>query len=201
MLIAVAQQDRCMNHEQLLIQTLKETPWFASAMSAVRQLHAPQAYIGSGAIRNAVWDALHGYETPSYLADIDVPYFDPQDLSEESEHRYARELQALEPAVTWDVKNQAAVHLWFHKVFGHEVAPIESIEHSVTTWPETACAVAVRLRPDEFVEVVAPLGLDDLFSMVVRRNPATRSSPETFEQRIADKRYQARWPMVRIVRE
>ena len=189
-----------MDHEQELIRTLRETRWFAKAMSAVREIEAPRAYIGSGAIRNAVWDSLHAYASPSYLADIDVAYFDPADLSEDSEHRYERELDALEGSHRWDVKNQAAVHLWYHRVFGRKVGPIESIEHAITTWPETACAVAVRLHADDTVEVVAPFGLDDLFSMIVRRNPV-RVSTATFEQRIADKRYQERWPLVRIVRD
>lgn len=170
------------------------------ALHAVRQLDAPNTYIGSGAIRNAVWDSLHGYETPSYLADIDVAYFDPDDLSEESEHRYREALPVLEPGTRWDVKNQAAVHLWFHKVFGHGVDPIESIEHAATTWPETAICVAVRMRPDDTIEVIAPLGLEDLFSMIIRRNPR-RASVETFERRVAEKRYPKRWPRVRILRE
>ena len=189
-----------MKYEQSLIEILEETSWFSRAMSTVRKLDAPNAFIGSGAIRNAVWDSLHCYETPSYLADIDVTYFDPDDLSEASEHRYERELQALEPSVPWDVKNQAAVHLWFHKVFGYKVDSLKSIEDSAATWPEVALAVAVRMRPDDTFDVIAPFGLEDLFSMIVRRNP-TRVSVEAFEQRIVDKCYTTRWPKVRVVRE
>lgn len=68
---------------------------------------------------------------------------------------------------------------------------------AVLTWPETALTVAVRLRVDDTIEVIAPLGLDDLFSMVVRRNPR-RVSVETYHERIAEKRYLQRWPRVRI---
>ena len=68
---------------------------------------------------------------------------------------------------------------------------------AVLTWPETALTVAVRLRVDDTIEVIAPLGLDDLFSMVVRRNPR-RVSVETYRERIAEKRYLQRWPRVRI---
>jgi hypothetical protein len=188
------------NHETSLTKILTATAWFSNALVAVRGLDAPDAYIGSGAIRNAVWDALHEYATPTDLADIDVPYFDDHDLSEESEHQYEAQLRKLEPDLPWDVKNQAAVHLWFHKVFGHTVEPVTSMHDAAATWPEIALAVAVRMRQDGSVEVIAPFGLDDLFSMVVRRNPR-RVSVETYEQRIADKRYVARWPMVRIVHE
>ena len=120
-----------MKHESSLVKILTETAWFSRALIAVRQIRAPNAYIGSGAIRNAVWDSLHGYEKPSELTDIDVAYFDDDDLLEESEHAYESELRELEPGLPWDVKNQSAVHLWFHKVFRHKVAPLKSIEDAL----------------------------------------------------------------------
>lgn len=191
---------KLLKHRSSLVEILMETTWFSRALIAVRAIGAPNAYIGSGAIRNAVWDSLHDYVKPSELSDIDVAYFDEDDLSEESEHAYEARLRGLEPGLPWDVKNQAAVHLWFHSVFDHQVAALESIEDAVGTWPEFALAVAVRLRQDDTVDVIAPFGLEDLFSMVVRRNPR-RVSLETYRQRIARNRYTARWPMVNIVDE
>ena len=186
--------------EQSLGRIIRNTPWFMRALRAVRSVAPPEACIGSGAVRNAVWDALHGYSEPSFLADVDVPYFNLDDLSEASEKRYERRLNALEPEFTWDVKNQAAVHLWFHKVFGHEVEPLGSMRAAASTWPETALAVTVGLREDDTIAITAPLGLDDLFSMVVRRNPR-RVSVETYERRMAEKKYADRWPGVRIVHD
>ena len=186
--------------EQALRRIIQNTPWFMHALRAVRSVAPPEACIGSGAVRNAVWDALHAYSAPSFLADVDVAYFDPDDLSEATEERYEKRLKKLRPDLTWDVKNQAAVHLWFHKVFGHEVEPLRSMRDAVATWPETALAVAVGLRADGAITIAAPLGLDDLFSMVVRRNPR-RVSVETYQRRIAEKMYSKRWPRVRIVHE
>ena len=147
-----------------------------------------------------MWDGLHGYSSPSFLADVDVAYFDPDDLSEATERRYEKRLRELRPELAWDVKNQAAVHLWFHGLFGHEVEPLRSMEEAVATWPETALAVGVGLQADDTIAITAPLGLDDLFSMVVRRNPR-RVSIENYKRRIAEKNYPERWPGVRIVHE
>jgi len=58
--------------------------------------------------------------------------------------------------------------------------------------------VGVSLGDDGELRVIAPHGLDDLFGMVVRRNPV-RVSLQTYRQRIADKRYAERWPRVRII--
>ena len=168
------------------------------ALAHVRALRLPAWCVGAGALRNLVWDALHECEMPSALADIDVAHFDAGDLSAARDAALQRQLQSMAPATPWEVTNQAGVHLWFEQHFGHAVAPLASLEEAVASWPETATAVGIRLDDDDRLHVIAPCGLDDLFAMVVRRNPA-RVSIETYRQRIASKRYAQRWPRVTIV--
>lgn len=171
------------------------------ALQAVRGLGLADACIGAGAVRNLVWDALHGKTRPSALSDIDVAYFDAG--FDRADHGAARDaalqsrLQALRPDLPWEVTNQAAVHLWFEAHFGHAVAPLRSLEDAIASWPEYATAVGLRLEADDTITVLAPLGLDDLFGCIVRRNPA-RVSLETYRRRIVEKRYAERWPGVRI---
>jgi len=100
--------------------------------------------------------------------------------------------------VPWDAKNQAAVHTWYGRVFGGQVAPLTSAADGVATWPETATAVAVRLLPDDRLQVVAPCGLEDLFGLICRRNPR-RVTVAHYRQRIHDKRITERWPRVEVV--
>ena len=175
-----------------------ETPWFLQALVAVRDLGLPDWCIGAGAVRNLVWDHLHGLRTPSSLADIDVAHFDPRDLSRTRDMELQARLIRRLPQVPWEVTNQAGVHCWFESHFGHAVPPLQSLEDAVASWPEFATSVGVCLNDDGAIEVIAPHGLDDLFSGVVRRNPA-RVSVDTYRQRVADKNYPARWPMVQVV--
>jgi hypothetical protein len=56
----------------------------------------------------------------------------------------------------------------------------------------------VRLIPHDAVLVAAPLGLDDLFQMILRRNPR-RVSVELFRQRLREKAIQQKWPRVRVI--
>ncbi|WP_256991558.1 nucleotidyltransferase family protein [Burkholderia sp. AU6039] len=58
--------------------------------------------------------------------------------------------------------------------------------------------VGLTLLSDGTIDVCAPYGLDDLFSMAVRRNPA-RVSIDTYLLRIQQKRYEDRWPRVTVV--
>lgn len=80
---------------------------------------------------------------------------------------------------------------------GGPVAPLASIADAVGTWPETATAVAVRLRADDGLDICAPLGLDDLLAGVWRRNPR-RISVEQSRARLARHRPHERRPGVVI---
>ena len=187
-----------MTGEARLVALARATPWFMQALAHVRALGLPAWCVGAGAVRNLVWDALHGHATPSALADIDVAHFDADDLSAARDAHLQRRLMAAAPDTPWEVTNQAGVHLWFEQHFGHAVAPLRSLDEAVASWPEFATAVGLRLDDDDRLHVVAPHGLDDLFAMVVRRNPA-RVSLATYRERVAGKRYLERWPRVTVI--
>lgn len=184
-------------HDELLAM-VRASPWFMDALQAVRALRLASWCIGAGAVRNLVWDTLHGHAVPSALADVDVAYFDPAALGADAEQALQCRLDTAAPGYPWEVTNQARVHLWFEEVFGHAVPPLESLEAAVASWPEFATAVGITLDEDGALRVIAPHGLDDLFGMVVRRNPL-RVSLETYRRRVAQKRYAERWPRVRVI--
>lgn len=186
------------NSETRLATILLQTPWFHRALIAVQNLGIRSAYIGAGAIRNAVWDSLHGFASPSLPVDIDVVYFDDRNESTTYEKSIETRLNQECPELPWEVTNQATVHLWFESYFGYQVPPLKSVEDAVRTWPETATCVAVRHDDHGEVEVVDPFELDDLFAMKIRWNP-TRITREGFLERIRQKEYQQRWPKVEII--
>jgi uncharacterized protein len=121
-------------------------------------------------------------------------------LRPEREDEVRSALVALAPDIPWDIKNQAAVHLWYPNVFGIEVEPLKSAEDAVATWPETATAVAVRLMTGGELRIVAPLGLDDLFGLIWRRNPRRVTFAE-YRRRLEKKFTPERWPEVTVADE
>ncbi len=181
-----------------LVEIVAATPWLMRALRAVRSVGPPLAWVGAGAVRNTVWDSLHGCSRRT-VADVDVAFFESSDLSRATDALYQRRLADLEPALSWDVVNQASVHLWYEQTFGEATLPLRSVEDGIATWPETATAVGVRLDDAGHIQVLAPYGLSDLFECVVRRSP--RASAEQFRARVEAKRYAARWPKVRVVWE
>lgn len=168
------------------------------ALIAAREVDAPDWLISAGAVRTAVWDRLHGYEERTPLADIDLGFFDPNDLSPQRDEEITRLLHAALPDERWDAKNQAAVHLWYEEKFGYPVEPLTSTTAAIATFPETATCVGLKLTADHRLLTVAPYGLDDLLGLVLRHNPA-RARPEVYEARLTTKRITERWPRVNVI--
>lgn len=168
-----------------------------AALHAVRSLGLDSWCIGAGAVRSLVWDDLHGFAEPTPLDDVDVVYFDSAFFSAAQDAEYESQLRRAMPSVAWEVTNQATVHRWFAEYLGQTVAPLLSLDDGVGSWPEVATCVGVFLRPDDSIGVVAPHGLDDLFGLVVRHNPV-RADAQTYRERVASKRFAARWPLLTI---
>jgi len=181
-----------------LERILRSNTWFMSVLRAARAANLPDWFVGAGAIRNVVWDHLHGHAVPTVLPDVDVVFFDPQDLTTARDEAADALPTARMPDVPWQAKNQAAVHVWYPDRFGYAVPPLTSCLDGIATWPETATCVGVRLSPDDSIVIAAPLGLNDLLNMVWRRNPP-RTTVESFRKRLHDKRVCEKWPQVRVI--
>jgi uncharacterized protein len=181
-----------------LISLLRKNEWFMDVLRAVRTCNPPDWLVGGGVIRNIVWDHLHGYVQPTPIKDVDVAFFDGVNLTPSRDHEVQMELEKIMPDIPWEAKNQAAVHLWYERVFGYPVQPLLSSADAIATWPEPATCVAVRLLESDEIMVEAPYGLDDLFNMILRRNPR-RVTEEIFLDRIRTKAPLKKWPRVEIV--
>lgn len=58
---------------------------------------------------------MHGYDRRTPAADVDVVYFDANDLRPEAEDVWEHCLRGMAPDVPWELKNPAAVHLWYER--------------------------------------------------------------------------------------
>jgi hypothetical protein len=149
-----------------LTEIVRECDWFVSVLTAVRAAGLPSAWTGAGVLRDLVWGRRYGDGfAPGQVRDVDVAFFDPDDLSRRRDAEATAVLGEILPDVGWEATNQAAVHTWYSEFFGGPpVAPLRSTAEGVATWPETATAVAVRLvaaePPDSATAVAVAGGAD-----------------------------------------
>ncbi len=169
-------------NEDSILELVRDDPWMMRVLDAAAGLDLPDWMIGAGFLRNKVWDHLHGFLNPQVpTADIDLIYFDPSEIREESEKEYGRQLRAL-CDVNWSAKNQARMH----GVTGD--LPYTSAADGLAHWVETATCVAVTLQGGR-LRLIAPHGIDDLVKLVIRPGPCFRRDIRVLTERAASKQW------------
>jgi hypothetical protein len=144
-------------------------------------------------VRNAVWDALHGYAASTPLTDVDVIWFDAARADAAEDRRLERRLRDAVPDVAWSVKNQARMHR------RNGDPPYANCLDAMRHWPETATCVAARLAHDGAIELCAPCGFDDLLGCILRPTPRLGADrADVFRDRVATKRWQQIWPRLTV---
>ncbi len=182
-------------NETDILNLIKSDPGMMRILEVAESMNLPDWLIGAGFVRNKVWDYLHGYKKNTPPTDIDLVYFDKEIRFNEKE--IEKRLSTQIPNVDWEVVNQATVHGW------NEEEPYTSTTDAISKWPETATGVGVALKNGE-LELVAPLGIDDLVHIIARPTPAFQVSDRKrarVQERIIQKRWKEKWPKLQILED
>jgi hypothetical protein len=151
-----------------------------------------ELYLGGGAVRNLVWDDLHGNSPYTNISDLDIIYFDSLHNTKESDERIEQKLLKKRTNFTWSVKNQARMHK-----HNNEEA-YSSLFEAIQKWPETCTAIAIRLNEKDEIEYVKPYGLTDLYRLIVVPTPHFKHKLERYRERVGSKSWEKTWTNLRI---
>jgi len=141
---------------------LRQNMWLGEILERFEEVTLPDTWLVAGAIAQTIRNLGHGQPAEFGLKDVDLIYFDEQDLSFEAEASHERRLRDLfqHLPIKLDVKNEARVHLWYEDRFGYAINPYSSCVDAIATFPTTATAVGVRQMSSK-LECCAPFGLAD----------------------------------------
>lgn len=155
-------------------------------------------WLAAGSVAQTMWNENFGLPSNFGISDIDLVYFDPDDLSAATEQQHAERIrQSFEGLPVWfDVKNEARVHLWYEEKFGYSIEKYRSVEEAISTFPTTATSVGVRPLKTQNFELHAPFGLDDLIGGIVRPNKV-QITKEIFDTKVA--KWLNTWPDLTII--
>ncbi|PVB60204.1 nucleotidyltransferase family protein [Labrenzia sp. 011] len=181
-----------------LEQILRRLPHVMRILATIRDLDLPDAWLVSGGIYQSVWNVLTGRPHLHGIKDFDIIYFDGSDLSWEAEDTVIRMVSAALPdlAPLLEVRNQARVHLWYEKRFGHPCRPLDCSMDALTTYAARTHAVAARLSADDGLLLHAPFGLANLFAMRLVPNYG-RENKQTYAEKA--ERMKALWPELEVI--
>jgi uncharacterized protein len=183
---------------QALFDILWAEPLIRDALIRARALDLPDWLLVSGALYNTVWNDLTGKPSGHGIKDIDLFYFDGSDLTYEAEdiviQRAEGHFAGLSRPV--EVRNQARVHLWYEAHFGGTYPKLGSTAEALQYFVSQTHAVGVRLARSGDLDLVAPFGLDDIFSLRMAPNRALDNRRTHLEK---SRRAQMNWPEVVVI--
>ena len=177
---------------------IRGDPDLMRLLASIRGVQLAQWRLVAGCLYQTVWNVLTGRDRGTGIKDYDLIYFDDSDLSWAAEDRVIRGVAAATRGCVGpvEVRNQARVHLWFEARFGTAYPRLYSADESIQRYASIVHAIGVRLEHDDRLDVAAPFGLDDLFSMVIRPNYALDNALSHSHKA---RRAQAIWPEVIVV--
>jgi hypothetical protein len=182
-----------LNHASDLRALLSRDPERSRILNLVQSLHLPDCWVGAGFVRSAVWDRLHRVPPSMPDGDVDVIWFDSDRAHPDEDRALERRLRELDPDIDWSVKNQSRMHA------GNNDQLYASAVDALRFWPETATAVAVRQIRQGQIAIAAPLGLDDLFNLIVRPTPRfAEAKREIYLDRVCKKQWPRIWPRLMV---
>jgi hypothetical protein len=151
-------------------------------------------YLAGGCIHQTIWNHLTGREPGYGIADYDLVYYDPTDLSEESELHNQKRIDDLfgNLGVEIEVVNEARVHLWKKDSSGKNIKPYSSCEDAISTWLTTVTTNGITSNAGA-IKLYSTFGFDDVFNMSVHPNKEF-ADKHYYQQKI--NRWRKVWPKI-----
>ena len=145
---------------------IKQSDPIKEALRWLNSIQLPNAFVCAGCLQQTVFNHLHGYDISANIKDIDIAFFDSNDLSSEYEQKMEEQFLIDFPGINIkpDIKNQARVHLWYKEKFGRGIEPYIDIFHAIDTFPTTSTTIGIRATRQSF-NIYSTFGLSDLMSI------------------------------------
>ena len=153
-------------------------------------------YLAAGCINQTVFSYYHNQELNAHIKDYDIVYFD-EDTSYEAEDKIikgiTKRLENLD--VSFDIKNQKRVPIWYKEKYGIEKKDCQNVEEAISRMGATITCIGVRLEGKKLI-VVCPYGLNDLFLMKIRL-VSTEYEKNIFQKKC--QHWQECWPKLKVI--
>jgi hypothetical protein len=183
--------------EERFLDIVLADPTVATVLERAPALEVRDWWLTAGVLFQTVWNSLTDREPGTGILDADFFYFDA-DTSWSAEDAVIRAGADLfgDLPVPVEIRNEARVHLWYADRFGTPAPPFRDCADAIDSFAAVCCCYGVSVDGTGEIQVYAPHGFDDLFSLVVR--PNRRLAPQhVYEAKTA--RWQQHWPELTVL--
>lgn len=147
----------------------------------------PNFYIAAGFIYQTIWNYYDNKDLNYGIKDIDIIYYDKDDLSVEKDLAYYQEIKKYvdEKGIDYeiDVSNEAGMHLWKKENENKHIAQYKNSEDAIDQWIATVQSIGITKENGE-IKIYAPYGLSDIFSKTIRPIKHQGNSKELYNRKV-----------------
>ena len=156
---------------KILISILKKNTELMDMLDYIDSLNIPNFYIAAGSIFQTVWNYYDGKPLNYGIKDIDVIYYNSDDLSVDTDLKYYEIIKKYSESKKYnyeiDVSNEARMHIWKKEKFGIDIEQYKSSEDAINKWIATVHAIGITKYKNK-IRIYAPYGLNDIFTRTIR---------------------------------
>ncbi len=185
---------------EIVISILKQNEDLMKMLDYIYELKLPNFYIASGSVFQTIWNYYDNKPLNFRIKDIDIIYYDCNNLSKESEKeledKIANHFKLLGLKYEIDIHNEARMHLWKKENENKDIDQYKNSEDAIGKWLATVQAIGIT-KEDSQIKVYAPYGLSDIFSKTIRPIKHIGNSKELYDNKVSS--WQKRFKNLNII--
>lgn len=182
------------------IKIIKQNSDLVTILDYIYELKLPNFYIAAGSVFQTIWNYYDNKPLNFGIKDIDIIYYDPINLSKESEQKLEKTIEDhfKKAGLNYelDIHNEARMHLWKKDNENKNIDQYKNSEDAIDQWIATVHAIGITKENNE-IKVYAPYGLSDIFSKTIRPIKHKNNSKELYNKKVAS--WQKRFENLNIV--
>ncbi|SEM53201.1 hypothetical protein SAMN05216431_10411 [Ligilactobacillus sp. WC1T17] len=168
-------------HEEQLIEWINQDPHFSEIFNILARYHLPEVTLCAGTIRELVWNHLENKPSSIMRNNLDIYYNDPGQSYEEY-LTIQSSLNQRHSKYLWDLRN-----ITLKKRHSDKSPDGATMNEVIANFPEKCSAIGVAREIDGSLNIIAPYGLDELFSETITSTGALNDLD--FKRRIERKKW------------
>lgn len=173
---------------EIFISILKQNKDLMAILNYIDSLNLPNYYIAAGSVFQTIWNYYDKKPLNNGIKDIDVIYYDSNNLSKESEEELENNVKNYFKQNSlnyeFDVHNEARMHLWKKENENKNINQYKNSEDAIDKWIATIHAVGITKENGE-IKIYAPYGLSDIFSKTIRPIKHSANSKDLYNKKAA----------------
>lgn len=171
-----------------IITIFKQDHELIAILTYLSEIELPHFYIIAGAVFQTIWNYYDHNPLHFKNKDIDIIYYDQNHLEKEDEEALKRKItdhfELLGLHYTFDIHNEARMHLWKKENENQQLRYIEHAEEAIGSLIATVQAIGITLDKG-VINIYAPYGFSDIFSKTIRPIKQIGNTKERYEKKVA----------------